>query len=426
MALKRSTRGYAIAGYAVILMTFGVFGGWAYSARIDSAVIAPGQVALEGDRRQIQHFEGGIVRSVHVREGARVGRGDVLVSLSAVQAASDVEVLEGRARIARAVAARLEAERRGADAPAFPDPEGDAAAEAAITDQRAIFEDRASILASQVEILSSRTVQLTRQIEGIALQRDALERRLAIAAEAAERAREGAASGAVTGNQLASREDALIQVEAQLGQAVARIAEAETAIGETELQILQIRQQYRERAGGELEAIRAELAEIEERLIVARDRLERTEIRTPVSGTVQTVAVNTVGAVVSPGEVLMEIVPAEEQLVVNARVAPTDIDSVAPGLEAEVRFTAFAAQLTPVVLGTVGTVSSDVIDPGQGQEPYFLARIMVLDVAVPAEMEGRIGPGMPADVVIATGERRVASYLTAPLVEAVRRAWREE
>ena len=426
MAVKRATGPYALAGYVVIAMTFGVFGGWAYTARLDSAVIAPGQVALEGDRRIVQHLEGGIVRAVNVREGARVETGDVLVSLSALQAASDMDVLTGRARIARAVEARLAAERQGAEAVAFPDAAGDPAAEATVADQRAIFEDRRSILRSQEEILEARVEQLTRQLEGTELQREALERRLAIATETVERAREGAERGAVPANVLAQREDDLIQVEASLGQTIARAAQIETAVGETRLQVIQIGQEYRERAGAELKAVRDELAEIEERLKVASDRLARTEIRAPVSGTVQNVSVNTVGAVVSPGELLMEIVPDGEQLVVNARVAPTDIDSVAPGLEAEVRFTAFAAQLTPVVLGTVGTVSSDVIDPGQGQEPYFLARIMVSDVAVPAEMEGRLGPGMPADVVIATGERRVASYLTAPLVEAVRRAWREE
>ncbi len=436
MATFRSTRPLTLAGFTIIFMTFGVFGGWATVARLDSAVIAPGTVSIEGNRKVIQHLEGGIVEEILVAEADRVEKGDVLVRLTAIEAGSNLDVIATRLAVAGITEARLLAERNLAEAfepPARPDaaPDGDGDEDGdvaqAIADQRDVFADRLSLLQSRTDILTARIGQSREQVAGLEQQRDALAKRLENYEEMLARMREGGDRGLVQKNVIAEREDVLIQIEADLGRAVSQIAQARNEIGSTELEILQARQQYRERASRELEEIRAEISELEERRKVAGDVLRRTEIRAPSPGTIQNLQIHTVGAVVRPGEDLMELVPEDGNLVVNARVSPVDIDSVAPDLTTEIRFPAIQGRLTPVMLGEVGSVSNDVITPETANaEPYYLARIDVSDIDVPDAVRGRIAAGMPVEAVIVTGERRVVDYLAAPLMDAVRKSMVEE
>ncbi len=430
MATFRSTRPITLAGFTIIFMTFGVFGGWATVARIDSAVIAPGIVALEGSRKTIQHLEGGIVESIAVEEADRVSEGDVLLRLTSVEAGSNLDVIATRLAVARIAEARLLAERNLEESFTPPDDieVGDSETVAhALDDQADVFEDRRSILQSEADILSARMAQSEQQVEGLEQQRAALDKRLANYEEMLGRMRDGGTRGLVQKNVISQREDDLIQIEADLGGVVSQIAQARNEIAGTELQILQVRQQYRERANRELEEIRAELGDLVERRKVAGDVLERTAIRAPGQGTIQNLQVHTVGAVVRPGEDLMELVPENENLVINARVATTDIDSVAPGLTTEIRFPAIQGRLTPIMLGTVESVSSDVITPDSpNEQPYFLARIDVSEADVPEPVRDRIAAGMPVESVIVTGERRVVDYLASPLVDAVRKSMVEE
>ena len=431
MALKKpNPKPVALAGYVLLFITFGVFGGWAAVAKIDSAVVAPATISLEGNRRVVQHFEGGIVEEILVQEAKHVNQGDVLLRLNSIEARSNLEVFSTRLGVARLVEARLLAERGLDETVEFPaDVLGkrSSTVTAALADQQDLFKERRLILESQENILAKRTEQINVQIEGLELQQSAFERRLENYTELLERMRSGADSGSIATNQLAQREDELIEIEANLGQVISDIAQARASIGETELQVLQLKQEYRERASTELEQIRAEISELTERLKVAADVLDRTEIRAPGSGTIQNLKVHTVGSVVRPGDVLMELVPENEELIINARVSPIDKDNVAPGFETEVRFTAFKAKLTPIMLGSVETVSGDVITPDNANEPpYFLARITVDEADIPEEIKDRITAGMPADVVITTGERTVANFIVSPLMDAVRKSMIEE
>ena len=430
MAKKPSPKPVALAGYFLIFMTFGVLGSWAAVAKLDSAVVAPATISLEGNRRVVQHFEGGIVEEILITEADVVEQGQVVVRLSAVEARSNLEVFSTRLDVARLVEARLLTERATDDSIVFPQDvidKGTPAVMAVVADQRDLFEDRKSILKSQADILSARVDQIKVQIEGLELQRSAFERRIANYTEMLERMRDGADGGLIQRNVLSQREDELIEIEANLGQVISDIAQAQASIGETELQVLQLTQEYRERANTELEQIRAEISELQERRKVAQDILDRTEIRAPGSGTIQNLKVHTVGSVIRPGEVLMELVPEDEELIINARVSPIDKDNVAPGLSTEVRFTAFKTKLTPIMLGSVETVSGDVITPDNANEqPYFLARITVDENDIPEEISGRLTAGMPADVIITTGERTVANFIVSPLMDAVRKSMIEE
>lgn len=431
MAKARSIRPIALFGFAIVFLTFGVFGVWAAVAKLDSAVVAPGTVSLEGNRKVVQHLEGGIVEDIRVDEADFVEKGDVLLRLSDVEARSNLEVVRTRLRLARITEARLLAERSVADEIALPEDltvrSDRPALQSAIADQKELFADRRSILQSRIEILDTRIEQTREQISGLELQRDALERRLENYRTLVDRMTEGSQQGLVQTNILSQRQDELIQIEADLGRVISEIATAKNSISETELQRLQARQEYRERASTELEEVRGQISEYQERAKVAQDVLTRTELTAPDSGTIQNLKVHTEGSVIQPGDVLMELVPRDERLIINARVSPTDIDNVQPGLETEVRFTAFKARLTPIVLGRVETVSNDVIEPQNSQEPpYFLARVHVADEDIADDVRERLTAGMPADVVITSGERSVLTYLSAPLMDAVRKSMTEE
>ena len=430
MMKKPSPKPVALAGYVLIFLTFGVLGSWAAVAKLDSAVVAPATIALEGNRRVVQHFEGGIVDEILVEEANSVEQGDVLVRLSAVEARSNLEVLSTRLDVSRMIEARLLAERKLKSDVEFPADlvSGENQVVVAVReDQSDLFREGRSILKSQEDILRSRMDQIEVQIEGLELQKSAFQRRIANYTEMLDRMRDGESRGLIQGNVLSQREDEMIEIEANLGQVISDIAQARASIAETELQILQLTQEYRQKANTELEQIRAEISELQERRKVAADVLNRTEIRAPGSGTIQNLKVHTVGSVVRPGDVLMELVPQDEELIINARVSPIDKDNVAPGLLTEVRFTAFKTKLTPIMLGSVESVSGDVITPDNPNEPpYFLARVAVEENDIPEEIRDRITAGMPADVIITTGERTVANFIVSPLMDAVRKSMIEE
>jgi HlyD family secretion protein len=433
MIKKPSPKPVALAGYVLIFLTFGVLGSWAAVAKLDSAVVAPATISLEGNRRVVQHFEGGIVEEILVTEANSVEQGDVLLRLSAVEARSNLEVLSTRLDVARMIEARLLAERKLTGEIKFPEDlvSGENQivdiVDAVREDQLDLFREGRSILKSQEDILGARMDQIEVQIEGLELQKSAFQRRIDNYTEMLDRMRDGESRGLIQGNVLSQREDDLIEIEANLGQVISDIAQARASIGETEFQILQLTQEYRQKANTELEKVRAEISELQERRKVAADVLNRTEIRAPGSGTIQNLKVHTVGSVIRPGDVLMELVPEDEELIINARVSPIDKDNVAPGLLTEVRFTAFKTKLTPIMLGSVETVSGDVITPDNpNEQPYFLARVTVDENDIPEEIKDRLTAGMPADVIITTGERTVANFIVSPLMDAVRKSMIEE
>ncbi|WP_282048347.1 HlyD family type I secretion periplasmic adaptor subunit [Sulfitobacter mediterraneus] len=432
MASNRSIRPIVIMGFSVIFVTFGVFGGWAAVAKLDAAVVAPGTISLEGNRKVVQHLEGGIVDEILVKEGDVVQEGQPVLRLNSIENESNLKVFSYRNDVARIVEARLLAERYLKDTFELPEELRGTDLEAkglqeTVDDQRGLFEDRRMILQSQTEILNSRIEQTNEQIRGLKQQKSALERRYENFGQMIDRMEEGVEKGLIQNNILAQRQDDYIQIEADLGQIISEIAQAKNTISETKLQALQVGQEYRERANTELDAVRSELSELQERVKVATEVLSRTEIVAPATGSVQNLQVHTVSSVIRPGDVLMEVVPADEELIFTARISPIDIDNVVIGLSTEVRFSAFKARLTPIVLGEVENVSHDVITPDNPNEmPYYLARIDIDPSDISEDIRERITAGMPVDVVITTGERTVVNYLTSPLMDAVRKSLLEE
>lgn len=426
---KRSIRPIVLFGYSVIFVTFGVLGVWASLAKLDSAVVAPGTIALDGNRKVIQHLEGGIVAEILVEEADTVVKGDILVILRDVEARSNLEVLETRLDVARISGARVLAERRLLDS--FTVPEGidldDPDVERIIENQRSILENRKALLKSQLEIQDNSLEGINNQIKGLEMQRSALEKRRTNYSILIQRMTRGLESGAIQKNVLAMRQDEFIQIEVELGRVISQLGQAQSSVGEIKLQALQAEQRFRERAHAELKEIWGEVSELMERVKISRDILKRTIIVSPGEGTIQDLKIHTVGSVIRPGEILMQLIPEDDTLVIDVRVSPIDIDNVMVGLVTEVRFTAFKSRLTPIVLGEVESVSRDVITPSSPNElPYYLARVKVDEADIDPDIRERLTPGMPADAIIMHGERSVATYLISPLSDAVRKSLLED
>jgi HlyD family type I secretion membrane fusion protein len=425
-----SPRPYIIAGYATIILAFGVFGTWAATASLSSGVVAPGTVSVESNRKSIQHLEGGIVKEILVREGDVVDAGQPLIILDSTQAQGNYAVMQTRQTILQATEARLMAESLDAAAVEFPpellardNPEEQAALEM----QRTLFNDRKATKDGQIGILRVRKDQLNEEVEGLAVQLQATDAQRTSIEDEVRRLTTGQESGVVSTNQLSQLTRQSLELQGNYGRLVAEIAKIKQSVAETELQILQIRQEFVERAGNELREVRDQLNEVSERVIVAKDVLDRTVVRAPVRGMVQGIMVHTTQGVIRTAEPIMDIIPLDDDLIVSARIRPLDIDSVSVGSTAEVKFPAFQSRTTPVIFGEVQVVSQDVFDPKDGRtEPYYIGRVRVADENVPDEIKGRLVPGMPADVIIATGERTMVQYLVKPLQDSFSKGMREQ
>lgn len=421
---------YVTAGYAVIFLGLGIFGTWAATAPLASGVVAGGTVSVESNRKTIQHLEGGIISEILVKDGDIVEAGDVLMRLDPTQAQGNFAVLQGRFILLQATEARLLAESVDAPELVWPAALKDENAEAvkAATDlQSTLFQDRKRTKDGQTAIMKARIEQLNEAVRGLQQQLGSVDQQLESMQSEIDRLTSGQEKGVIGKNQLSQMTRGFLNLKGEQGEIAAEIAKLRQTISETELQIVQIRQEFIERAGSELRDIRDQLAEVTERRNVALNVLDRTTVVAPVRGIVQNVRVHTKQGVIRPAEPILDIIPLDDDLIVNAKIRPIDIDSVHVDSEVEVRFSAFSSRTTPAIFGRLTVLSQDVIQPEQEQqEPYYLARIEVDDKDVPLEIRGRLLPGMPADVIVATGDRTFADYILKPLVDSFHKGMREK
>ncbi len=245
--------------------------------------------------------------------------------------------------------------------------------------------------------------------------------------EEMDRMNNGLKTGAVPINMISQMTRQLLEMQRIRGEAETDLAKIHETISETELQIVQTKQEYADKAVSEHKEVRDQIEEVRERARVAKDVLERTTVRAPVRGMVQNIRIHTTNGVIRPAEQLLDIVPLDDDLLVNAQIRPIDIDSVSSDAKVEVRFSAFSAKTTPAIYGEVSVLGKDVIQPeaGTNREPYYQALVRVDDQNVPPEIKGRIIAGMPVDVIISTGERTFAQYLTKPLIDSFHKSMKE-
>lgn len=431
--VKSDMRRVATIGYGLIFLTFGIGGAWAALANIDSAIIANGVVSVESKRQVVQHLEGGIIVEIDVKDGESVKAGDLLFRLDPTSSQSNYAALRGQLDTLQATEARLEAERAQADTVIFPAAllarENEPLVRSVIADQRAQFRDRKASLNGQIDILNSRARQGETEIDGLKREREALDSQLFYIEDELTGIRSLSDKGLVSKPRLAELQREKARLQGLVGRNTADAAKAQNTIGEMKLQIQQLLQKQQEDVAQQMVETRQKISDVTEKLAVSENVLKRVDIRAPRAGVVQNInpRIYTIGAVVKPGDTLLEIVPQNDELIVDAQVAPTDVDRLHDGITGvEVRFTAFHSRTTPLILGELRSVSPDRLVDEATKQPYFQAVVAVAKTDIPEDMKARLRPGMPAEVVIGTGERTVLSYLTRPLVDAVTKSLREK
>ena len=424
-------RAMAGIGYGIIAFTFLGVSGWAALARVDSAVIAPGVVAVESKRQMVQHLEGGIVTEILVREGEEVAKDQVLFRLDPTQPKASDEAALAQLRAALALEARLVAERDEKEEIAFPDDllanVGLPVVRDAMADQLTQFRDRRAAFKSQTGILENRAEQSGHEIEGLTQERLSAEQQLVFIDDELDAVRQLEQKRLVNKSRVSQLEREKARLEGVVGRNTADTAKVRGSIGELKMQVSQLRQQRAEDIGRQLLDVRQKIAETTEKVRVTRNVLGRIDIRAPRGGIVQNInpRTYTVGAVARPGDTMLEIVPLDEPLVVDAQVPVQDIDRLKKEDMVEVRFPAFHDRSTPMVMGKLKTVSRDRLVDEASRQPYFLARVAVADTDIPPQLKQRLVPGMNAEVAFYVGERSVLSYLVRPVTDALSRAFTE-
>lgn len=414
-------------GVLVILLGFVGFFTWAALAPLDAGVTAAGTVVVESKRKTIQHLSGGIVEDILVRDGDHVKKGDVLIRLNRTQIEAQLLITRNQLISMKAIEARLLAERTGGnlafDQALFKDRSNPIIAEAIAT-QTALFETRKKSLASELSILDSNIKGLQQQIDGLQALEQGKAEQMRLLKEELDSLRALFEKGYVPRNRIFELERAIAELAAQRSEDIANIGRAKSALNEVRLKKLQSEQEFRKDVETQLTNVQKETATLAERLSALEDELSRVEIRAPADGIIVGLKVHTIGGVIRAGEPILDLVPENDTLIIEARIQPHLIEKVAPGLVALVRFVALDS-MNPVVEGKVMDVSADILNDQQTGLPYYSARVMIPPSELMRLKYDRINPGMPVDVVIKTGERSLLEYLLKPLMNHVFLAFRE-
>lgn len=430
VTLRAATRRQRLVGWLSVLLFFGGGGSWAGLAPLASAALAPGVISPEGKRKTVQHLEGGIIHAIHVREGSMVRAGDPLLTLEDVHTRSQHDVLRGQYLALSATLARLEAEQKNAVSLVFPKEiaasSGDAGIQRVLATQRELFESHRAVRESRRQITRQRIAQLevenrslTRQIAAQATQLQLLETEIRNVKFLVDRELERLP-------RLLGLQRTKADIEGQLAALRGQIASNNERVGQAKLEDLTSEQQDKARINAELEETRRQLDEIRSRLPSSEDALARMVVRAPVDGEVINLKATTVGGVVRPGEPILDLMPSQTELVIEARLQPSDIKDVHRGLPVRVVLTAYPQRNLPTIHGVVREVSADRLIDERTGEPYFKVEVAVSNAEIAAlDGEASLMSGMPAEVMIITGESTFLDHLLRPLYEAIRKAFRQ-
>lgn len=427
--LLTSLSGHLRLGALALAVSLGGAFWWAAATDLSGAVIANGVVAVENSTRKVQHPSGGVVAELLVREGQEVEAGQVLLRLDATLQQASQSIVSKALEQSLARQARLEAERDNLAQVVAPavllTRLGEQPAQAVMASERQLFIDRQQSCEGQKKQLRERIEQLKQTIAGHDLQQRTKSEEIALIEQEYTAVKTLLDKGMMTIDRVNALARGIARLRGERGQLVASIAEARARIAETQLELLQVDQKFREQVSLELRDLLAQQGELVEREIAANDQLKRIDISAPSKGRVQQLMVHTVGGVISPAEPLMQIVPLDEDLLVEARIDPQDIDQIMLGQPVLLRLSAFNRSTTPELAGSVARLSADlVVDPQTGQGSYR-AGIKIN----PGELSRLSGltllPGMPVESMIQTGQRTVLSYLLKPVGDHAQRAFRE-
>lgn len=426
--IKTSLKGPILSGLTILLIFLVGATVWASSAKLASAIIAVGQLKVDSNRKQIQHLDGGIVNEILVYDGQRVKKGDTLVILDPVQAKSSLGIVAGALFTAELKRSRLQAERDNIDQPDFTrflhrEHEDK---NSLIDAQQSLFSIRRSVQVSQQEILHQQIENLKSQISGFKSQQASTQTQIEISKDELVNLKNLKARGLVGNERLLELERNLAQLEGRAGELVSSIASAKASIDEKRLELIRVKRSFNEQVLAELQDVESEIIDLQERANAATHHLQQMVVKAPVDGLIVGLNVHTEGGVVVPGQLLMEIVPDNDALIVEGQVLPTDVDDLLVGQSARVKLSGLQQRTTPELTGKLQYVSADSMLDERSGMTYFIIRISIAaEELAKLPSEGLI-PGMPAEVFVQTGERTALEYLLQPLSDTIDRAWREK
>jgi HlyD family type I secretion membrane fusion protein len=417
------------AGLIVIVFLVVVIGGFLAFAPLSGAIVAPGVVKVDLNRKVVQHQEGGIVSQILVRDGDRVRAGQTLLTLEDVRVDATNELLRTQLDAELARSARLATEGRFDASVRFPKEltsrANDPRVRELLARERSLFAARRDNLEGQIQLLRTQILETRGEIEAWSDQLKAGEEAIRLQKEELAQNEGMLNQGFVSKSRILALQRAVAEYEARRGENLAERAKAKQRVAELELRIVTLRNTNMEQAANELKESTARVFDVQERLRPSQDAAERQVVKAPLAGEVVNLHVTNPGAVVGPREPLLELVPENPDLIIEARLQPEDIASVSKGAAADVRLTAFKQRITPVVYGEVVYVSADRLQTKPEEPPYYVAHIRVGAQALQAAGELRLQAGMPAEVFIRTEARTALQYLLTPVSAYLQRSMRE-
>ena len=425
-----SARGPIVTGLVVLVAFFAGLGGWAAYAPLNGAVVAQAVVKVEGNRKSIQHLDGGIVKQLLVEEGQHVKAGQTVVVLDDTQARAMVLMLSQQYDVYRAEQARLVAERDGAAEVIFP---SELEARRTNPDVRMLldgqakqFEIRRKALSGQTSVLQQRIQELQEQIKGSKAQRTAQMEQIVLINSELKDQLELLAKSLTVRSRVLELQRAAAALNGRSGEITGDISKSQQAIGEIELQIIQLQNDFMTDMAKDLRDVQAKILDVIPRLEAAQDVLNRTEIRSPYAGYVVGLNVFSTGGVIGRGEKIMDIVPTGNDLTVEAKVDVNDIHNLHPGMRAELHFTAYKQRVIPVIHGELIEVAADRLTDERTGVPYYTALVKVDEGELAQSKQVKLYPGMAVTVMVPTEERTALDYLLGPVMASFDQAFRQQ
>ena len=408
----------------------GIFLIWSLTARIDSSAIAMGRVVLDSDKKTIQHFEGGIIEEIFVEDGQKVKADQPLIKLSETAAKANQELVKKQLFALKVSKIRLESERDKKSLPDFSsmnlEYKDDLDFVKIIEGEKSLFLTRKQATDEKISILQQKIKQLNNEIIAIQSQETSVRERIAFAREEANSLDELYDQGIISRSRYLELKKQMSELQGNRGEYVANIAKVRQVINESQLEIANLQTEKMNEIFKELQEVQTKIADLEERVFASSDILQRTIIRAPQDGVVNGLKFHTKGGVIAPGGEVMQIVPQDDELIVEVKINPQDIDVVRVGLKAKVRLSAYKSKAVPMLNGEVINVSADSFEDQATGSSYFLAKIKISEQEIKKLKDVALYPGMPIEGHIVTGSRTFMRYLFDPLTVSTNKAFREE
>jgi HlyD family secretion protein len=428
-ASRQSLRKPIIAGLTVIILGFGGFLTWGFTAELDSAAVATGSVIVDSKKKVVNHYEGGILKKLLVDEGQHVTAGQTLALLDGTRSESEIGQLRGERFGLMAKLARLRAEQRGQDNIAFPQ-ELTASDEEYVgdilSDEQRLFSKRNEVYAAKRDAQAKQIEQFEAEAQALVSQINARTRQEKLVAEQLKGIRQLADKGFATRTQLVEVENNWSDLVGDMGEFKAQKAAAQQQKAEAEINLASIEMEWQSDIATEIQEAQLAFNDVTQRIRASKDVLDRLEVKAPQAGTVANIQIRTPGGVISPAEPIMDIIPEDEPLVIEARINRQDIDSVQVGSKVQIRLTAYSQRRLSPLIGEVRYVAPDQTVDEQRDSSYYIIRAAINPEELAKYDDINLRPGMPANILVLKTPRKAIDYLIDPIVQSMDKAFREE